>query len=109
MKKKFIRQDSWRYSRIGKNRKKLQKWRKPKGRHSKIREKRFSYPSWPMVGYKGVRKELGKINGKIPCLVYNIEDLERANKNSIIIIGKVGAKKKLEIIKKANEKNMQIA
>mgnify|MGYP001570420237 CR=1 FL=1 len=107
-KKKFIRQDSWRYSRLGKNRKKLQKWRQPKGRHRKIREKRFSYPSWPMVGYKSPRKETGRIKGKIPCIVYNIRDLDKANKESIIIIGKVGAKKKLEIIKKANEKKMQI-
>ena len=40
MKKKFLRRDSVRFSKIGKNRKKIQKWRKPKGRDSKMRLKR---------------------------------------------------------------------
>ena len=105
---KFIRQDAGRYSKLGKKRKKLLKWRKPKGRHSKMREKRIGYPASPKVGHKSNKKEAGKINGKMPYLVYNSSDLEKAGKDSMIIIGKVGARKRLELIKKADEKNLEI-
>jgi len=108
MSKEFIRQDSMRYSRLGKKRKKLQKWRKPRGRDSKMRLKRKSYPSVVSIGYKSPRKELGKINGKTPVLVYNLNDLKKANKNSIIILAKIGAKKKLELIKHADENKIEI-
>ena len=107
MKKKFIRQDSSRYSKIGKNRKKLQKWRKPRGRHSKIREKRKSYPGYPTIGHRTSRKDSGKIKNLSPVLINNLKDLESIKKGSIIIISsRVGARKKLEIIKKAEESKM---
>ena len=100
MPKQFIRRDSNRYSKIGKNRKKLQKWRKPKGRDNKMRERRHGYPKSPSMGYKKPKKEISKIKGKYPKLVYNLKDLDKARKDNIIIIGKVGVKKRLEIIKK---------
>jgi large subunit ribosomal protein L32e len=77
MPKKFIRQDSNRYSKIGKKRKALQKWRKPKGRDSKMRLHRFSYPVSPSVGYKKSRKDSGKINGLLPVRVSNSQELEK--------------------------------
>lgn len=107
-KKKFVRRDSGRFSKIGKNRKKLQKWRKPKGRDNKMREKRHGYPKVVSVGYKSPKKEFGKIHGEKPILVYNAEGLKKAGKDSVIIIGKVGAKKKLEIIRKSNELKFKI-
>jgi|SRR3989338_5158234 len=105
---KFIRTDYERHSKIGKRRKKLQVWRRPKGRHSKIRKKRFGYPTMPTVGYKSPRKELGKIQGLQPILVHNLGDLKKAGKNSIIILARVGAKNKIELIKKAQEMNFKI-
>ena len=108
MRKKFIRQDYERYSKLGKNRKKLQKWRRPKGRDSKMRLQRKSYPASPTVGYKTSRKESGKINGFRPVLVHNIKELNSINKNEIAILARVGTKKKLEIIKYAQEKNIKI-
>ena len=62
MSDKFKRQESGRHSKLGKNRKKLQKWRGAKGRDNKIREHRFGYPKAPSVGYKNTRKDFGKIN-----------------------------------------------
>jgi large subunit ribosomal protein L32e len=106
--KKFVRQDSTRYSKLGKKRKKLQNWRKPKGRDSKMRLKRKSYPATVSIGYKTSRKELGKIEGKTPVLVYNTKDLEKLGKENVAILAKVGAKKKLEIIKHAEEKKITI-
>ena len=106
---KFIRRDSNRYSKIGKNRKKLQKWRKPKGRDNKMRERRAGYPKSPSVGYKSPRNKFGKINRKGLSLGRNIKDLEKAGKNSRVIIGNVGAKKKLILIRKASEMKFEIA
>ncbi len=37
-----------------------------------------------------------------------MKDLEKANKENIIIIGKMGKKKKIEIAKRAKEKNIAI-
>ncbi|MBU0467256.1 MAG: eL32 family ribosomal protein [Nanoarchaeota archaeon] len=107
-KKKFIRQESKRYSKIGKNRKKLQKWRKPKGRDSKMRLKRKSYSASVSVGYKKPRKTSGKIQDLQPVLVHNLKELSEMGKNFIAIIARVGAKKKLEIIKHAKEKKIKI-
>lgn len=106
--KKFIRQDSNRYSKIGKKRKKLQKWRKPKGRDSKMRLNRKSYPTTVSVGYKSSGKESGKINGKTPVLVHNAKDLEKVGKDNIAILAKVGAKKKLDVIKLAEKNKIKI-
>jgi large subunit ribosomal protein L32e len=107
--KKFVRRDAHKFSRIGKGRKKLQKWRKPKGRHNKMREKRFSYPASPNVGYKKPKNEAGKVKGLNPVMVYNIKDLESVKKNMIAVVGKIGARKKIEILKKADEMKVPVA
>ena len=107
MSKDFARQERVRHLKLGKK-KSVATWRKPKGRDSKMRLMRKSYPASPSVGYKSPRKESGKINGKIPVLVYNTKDLEKVGKNSIAILAKIGAKKKLEVIKVATEKKIQI-
>ncbi len=107
--KKFIRQETSRHFRIGKRRKKLQTWRRPKGRHSKMRKKRKSYPVSPSVGYKSPKKLAGRIFGLKPILISNLNELGRLNKDSAVIVArKVGARKKIEIIRKANEMNLKI-
>lgn len=105
---KFLRTDWTRHSRLGKNRKKLQVWRRARGKHSKIRRKRMGYPVMPTVGYMTERKDSGKIDGLTPILVHNLAELSLANKNSIVILARVGAKKKLDLIKKAEEMKLRI-
>lgn len=105
---KFLRQDYMRHSRLGKGRKKLQKWRRPTGKHSKIRRKRSGYPAAPTIGYGSPRSEAYKVNGVIPVLVHNVKELEKLTKNSMAILAKVGAKNKLAMIKKASELNIKI-
>lgn len=74
-----------------------------------MRKKRKSYPASPSVGYKSSRKESGKIENLIPVLVYNIQDLQKLQKsNSAIIASRVGAKKKIDLIKKASEMKIKI-
>ncbi|MBI5804208.1 50S ribosomal protein L32e [Candidatus Pacearchaeota archaeon] len=108
MKRRFLRQDTSRHSKLGKKRKKLLKWIKPKGRDSKMRLKRKSYPSPPSVGYKSPRKISGKIKGMTPVLIHNKLDLEKIGKKEIAILAKIGAKKKLEIISEAEKKKIEI-
>lgn len=108
-KPRFLRSDTARHSRLGKNRPKLQKWRRPRGRHSKIRRKRFSYPRAPTVGYGSPKVEAGRINSLLPRLVHNVSEMDALNKTNIAIIARIGARKKLEVIKRAQEKGIQIA
>ena len=109
MSKSFIRTDSFRFLRLGKKKKSLRVWRRAKGKHSKMRRRRAGYPAIPNIGYRNARVTQGLIKGMTPTLIHNILELSRASKNSIIIISRtVGAKKKIEIMKKAREMNMKI-
>lgn len=91
----FLRRTWSRYSKLGKKRKKKQKWKKPTGRDNKMREKRRGYPAVVSIGYKKKKKLIKRI------IVRNIKELDAVKKNEIVIIGKVGKKKKIEILKKA--------
>jgi large subunit ribosomal protein L32e len=105
----FHRTDYMRSSKLGKNRKKLHKWRAAKGKHSKIRRQRRNYPKMPTVGYMAEKTQAGKIEGLIPLRVENLAQLSKATKENIIIIARVGAKKKMDLIKKADEMKLKIA
>ena len=101
-KQKFLRRTWSRYSKLGKGRKKKQKWRRPTGRDKKMREKRKGYPVVVSIGYKKTKEQKTK-----SIIISNLKDLEKVKKDNTIIIGKVGKKKKIEIAKKAKEKNLQ--
>lgn len=105
---KFLRRIWSRHSKLGKKRKKKQVWRRPKGRDNKMREKRRGYPATVSQGYRKKRNERGKIKDKIPKIVNNLRDLEKIKNENVVIIGKVGRKKKIEIVKKAKEMKLQI-
>lgn len=108
MVKKFLRRTWNRYSKLGKGRKKKQKWRNPTGRDNKMREMRRGYPAVISVGYKKNKNLRGTLDKKTPVIVNNIFDLENLGKNEIAIIGKVGKKKRLEILKIAKEKKIEV-
>ncbi len=105
---KFLRTDSTRHHRIGRKRRKLQVWRRPTGRHNKIRKQRKSYPVAPTIGYRTQKKGRGLVSGFNPVLIHNVKSLNSLGKNSAIIIARIGAKNKLEIIKKAEEMKIKI-
>ncbi len=98
----FLRRISNRYSKLGKKRKKKQVWRRPTGRDNKMRERRRGYPARVSIGYKQVKKEKG-------IVIQNPKELEKIDKKSIIIMGNVGKKKKIEIAKKAKELKIQLS
>jgi large subunit ribosomal protein L32e len=109
MSKGFVRTDTFRYHKLGRKKRALQRWRRPKGRDNKMRLSRRSYPNIVSVGFKSARKDTGKIKGLYPVLITNFFDLERIDKKSIAIISRrIGAKKKIEILKRAAEMKIKI-
>ncbi|MEM4245402.1 MAG: 50S ribosomal protein L32e, partial [Candidatus Nanoarchaeia archaeon] len=102
-KPRFLRQDAHRVKKLEK------KWRAPKGRHSKMRFKLRSYRKQPSIGYSSPRKVRGlDSKGRVELIIENVKQLEKV-KNEVVVIGAtVGTKKKIEILKKIKEKNLQV-
>lgn len=110
---KFLRRDVHRFLKFGKGRGKKAKWRAPKGRDNKMREKRKGYPVVVSIGYGSEKSMRGKLNEKEPVTIMNILDLKKIGKDQIGLVGKVGKKNKIEIVKeaakmKADLKNVNI-
>jgi ribosomal protein L32E len=103
VRKKFLRGKWKTYPKLGNGRKNKQRYRKAKGRHNKIREKRKGNPKRVEIGYK--KQEKAELEIK---KVQNLKDLKSLSKGDAIIIGNVGKKKKLEIIKKIEGKGIKI-
>ena len=108
MSKGFFRRTWNRYSKLGKGRKKKRIWRRPTGRDNKIRERRKGYPARVSVGYGGSRMMKGKIKDKIPVLINSVKEMEKLEENQIIILRKVGKKKRMQLVKIAEEKNFPV-
>jgi large subunit ribosomal protein L32e len=106
--KKFIRRNWTKASRLGRKRKSKQVWRAAKGRHNKIREKRKGYPIKVMVGFRKKENERDLIKDKKPVIVRNLAELGKIKNTEIAIIGKVGNKKRIEMIKKAKEEGIHV-
>jgi len=101
MSKQFKRQDHMRYNKLGKKSSKPT-WRKPKGRDSKMRLSRRNYPKSVSIGYKSPKKEV-----KSYIVIRNLTDLKNL-KTKEAILARIGAKKKLEIIRAAQEKKIKL-
>ncbi len=97
---KFRRRGWYKHKRIGMGKKRKVGWRKPKGRDNKMREKRKGRPPVVSIGYKKAKTKQKVV------MIYNIKDIEGMEKGNIAILGKVGKRKKMEIAKKAQEKNI---
>jgi len=99
MSKEFKRRDSVRYLKLGKKKSKVP-WRKPKGRDNKMRLSRRGYPKTVSIGCK-------KQSQKSYELIHNLSELNNL-KTKEAILARVGARKKLEIIKAAKEKKIKL-
>ena len=101
----FIRQDNPKRMKVN------DKWRKPKGIHSKIRHKFKGRRKMPSPGYKSPRDAKGLHSSGLKIVgIMSINDLIKIRKESegAVIAKSVGMKKKLEILKKARELNVNI-
>jgi len=93
----FRRRGWYKHKRIGKGKRRMVGWRKPKGRDNKMRESRKGKQPLVSIGYKK------QGTGKSTIIVYNLADLQNAGKGELVVLGGVGRKKKMEIAKKAQE------
>ena len=104
-KPKFIRHMSTSIKRL------KESWRKPRGRHSKVRRDMKGKPARPKIGY-GAPKNLKGLHpsGYKEVLIRNLKDLEKIDpkKEAIRIASTVGKRKRSEIIKIAKEKNIKV-
>lgn len=104
-KPKFIRHDFHKKAGL------KEKWRRPKGLHSKLRLNIRGKEKPVAQGYRSPKEIRGlHKSGLIRIRVFNIGELEKIDsKNSCIEIGStVGKRKKIMIIEKAKEKNLKI-
>ncbi len=79
-------------------------WKRPRGLHSKIRENIKGRRRKPSPGFRAPLLVRGlHVSGVIPVLVSSVSQIPQGKEYGIIISGKVGQKKRIEIIKKAQE------
>ncbi|MGQ9468817.1 MAG: 50S ribosomal protein L32e [Nitrososphaerales archaeon] len=101
----FVRQESWRYKRLG------EKWRKPKGIDSKMRLKVKGWPKIVKVGYRGPRITRGiHPSGYRDILIHSIDELKGLNpeKDAARLASGLGARKRAELIEKAKELGIKV-
>jgi ribosomal protein L32E len=108
IKPKFIRSDWHKKIKLGSTVKKNRKWRAGKGRHNKIRLNRKGYSVRPRVGWGADARIRDLVNGLEVVRVENVEGLENVGKGAGVMIGRVGKKKREEILKKAKEMKVEV-
>lgn len=108
MKKKkpgFSRQEGYRLKKLKKA------WRRPRGRHSKLRKHERARGRLPKVGYGSPKSVKGLTRyGYREVRISNPNELEKLNpgKEIALISSSVGKRKRTEIIKKAEEMKIKI-
>ncbi len=88
------------------------KWRKPRGMHSKMRMRKKGHPKQAEIGY-GSPKQTRNLDRKgmrrvLVSSAKKLDDIDKSTEVAVISHG-VGLKKKLEIIKAAEQKGITVA
>ncbi len=101
----FKRQEWFRYQRLG------EKWRKPKGIHSKMRRHLSYRPPVVSIGFRGPKMVRDyHPSGFQEVMVYNASQVEKVDPKvqAIRIGGTVGGKKRMAITEKADELGIRV-
>lgn len=101
----FLRQEWFRFPRLG------EKWRRPRGMHSKMRRHIQYRPNVVSIGYRGPAKVRGlHPSGFEEVMVWNPEQLEKVDPKvqAVRVGGSVGFKKRQAIEKKADELGIRV-
>ena len=105
MAKRFKRQEYARYKKLG------DKWRKPRGRTSKMRRYEAGKPDMPAIGY-GTPKDTRYLHpsGYKDVLVRNLKELENLDPatEAARLSSSIGKNKKSQILEKASELGIKI-
>jgi large subunit ribosomal protein L32e len=104
-KPKFRRQESWRYKRVKEG------WRRPRGIDSKMRKKVKGWPRSPEVGYRSPKETRGlHPSGYEEILVRSVDEISEIDpqRQAVRIARSVGARKRVEILAKAEEKEIHV-
>ncbi len=102
---KFRRQEWYMWKRLG------EKWRKPRGRDSKMRIRKRGKGKMPTIGYRVPRDIRGlHPSGLSEVMITNITELDGidATKQAVRIAASVGRRKKEPILKKAGEMKIRV-
>ncbi|ADL58105.1 50S ribosomal protein L32e [Methanothermobacter marburgensis] len=105
MRKKFKRQEYARYKKLG------EKWRRPRGKTSKMRKYEKGKPAMPAIGYRKPRDQRGlHPSGYEDILVSSMRELEELDpeKQAARIASTVGARKKTLMLEKARELGIKV-
>lgn len=101
----FRRQEWFRYVRLGDH------WRKPRGKHSKLREHLARRPPVVDAGFRGPKLVRGlHPSGFMEVLVHNAADLDNIDpaRQAARIASSVGRRKRVEIEEKAGSLNIKV-
>lgn len=101
----FVRQEAWRYVRLG------EKWRRPRGKDSKMRLQKRGWPPLVKVGYRSPRKYRGlHPSGFREVLVHNISELEGLDPkiHAVRLAGSLGERSKLRVYEKAISMGLRV-
>jgi large subunit ribosomal protein L32e len=101
----FRRQEWFRYKRLG------QVWRKPRGRHSKLRKHLRYRGNVPSIGFRGPRAVRGlHPSGFEEVLVHTVRDLEPVDpaRQAVRIAHGVGTRKRIAIEEAAEERGVRV-
>lgn len=101
----FRRQEWFRYRKFG------EEWRKPRGKHSKLREHLSRRPPVVDAGYRGPAAVRGlHPSGFREVLVHNMKELEELDKNTQAcrIASSIGRKKRVQMEERAEELGIRV-
>lgn len=102
---KFTRQDAHKKVRLG------NKWRKPKGLHSKMRLSKKGYNKSVSIGYGSPKSTRGLDKSGLKLIIIkSLKEIENINaKEECIAVAKtIGLRKKVEILKQAVKKSINV-
>ena len=102
---KFTRQDAHKKVKLG------NKWRKPKGLHSKMRLSKKGYNKSVSIGYGSPKSTRGLDKSGLKLIIIkSLKEIENINaKEECIAVAKtIGLRKKVEILKQAVKKSINV-
>jgi len=105
-KPQFKRHESFRHKKL------KDKWRKAKGRFSKVRLKRRGKGRMPGIGYRSPQSIRGLTSsGYKMVLVYNVDGVQKIDPKTetAVIASTVGKKKKAEILETATKRGVTVS